>query len=101
LWNGGKEYERGKTLADYIGKNEKTKIICKFSKKGSGAPVREPMIDKETHNKMLSYYFKKQEEQKKLETESDDSYLNSKWADPKSLKNGLYSGTKDISWKFK
>lgn len=62
LWNSGREYERGKFLSDYIGKNEKTKIVCKFSKKGNGAPVREPMVDKETQQKMLQFYFKKQEE---------------------------------------
>jgi hypothetical protein len=64
LWYAGKELERGKKLFEYIGKNEKTKIVCKVSKKGNGAPVREPLVDKETHKKMLSYYFKKQEEQK-------------------------------------
>lgn len=55
---------RGKILSEYIGKNEKTKIVCKFSRKGQGAPVREPLVDKETQNKMLAFYFKKQEEQK-------------------------------------
>lgn len=64
MWNAGKEYLRGKILSDYIGKNEKTKIVCKFSRKGQGAPVREPLVDKETQNKMLAFYFKKQEEQK-------------------------------------
>jgi hypothetical protein len=54
--------ERSKYLSEYIGKNEKTKIVCKFSKKGSGAPVREPMIDSETQKKMMQFYFKKQEE---------------------------------------
>lgn len=88
-------------MSDYIGKNEKTKIICKFTKKGSGAPVREPLIDQETHKKMLSYYFKKQEEQKKLEYENDDSYLNSQWADGQRLKKSLYYGDSDIKWKYK
>ncbi len=101
MWNASKEFERGKLLSDYIGKNEKTKIICKFSRKGSGAPVREPLIDKETHQKMLSFYFKKQEEQKKLEVENDDAYLNSQWADPNGMKKGLYWGEKDIKWKYK
>jgi hypothetical protein len=50
---------------------------------------------------MLSFYFKKQEEQKKLEVENDDSYLNSQWADSKGLKKSLYHGDKDIQWKFK
>lgn len=75
--------------------------MCKFTKKGAGAPVREPLIDKETHSKMLSFYFKKQEEQKKLEVENDDSYLNSKWADSNGMKKALYYGDKDIKWKFK
>jgi len=100
LWYAGKELERGKKLSEYVGKNEKTKLICKINKKGNGAPVREPLVDKETHTKMLSYYFKKQEEQKKLEEENDDSYLNSKWADGSGLKKSLY-GNQDISWKFK
>ena len=64
LWNAGKEYSRGKILSELIGKNEKTKVICKFSRKGQGAPVREPLVDKETQSKMLAYYFKKQEEAK-------------------------------------
>lgn len=64
LWWAGKELARGKLLKDYSGKNEKTKIIVKLSKIGGGAPVREPAIDHETHKKMLSYYYKKQEEQK-------------------------------------
>ena len=100
IWYAGKELERPKLLSDYIGKNEKTKIIVKFTKKGSGAPVREPLIDKETHSKMLSYYYKKQEEQKKLEGESEDSYLDSQWADPKGMQKQLYMKG-DISWKFK
>ena len=100
LWYAGKELERGKLLSDYIGKNEKTKIIVKFSKKGSGAPMREPLIDKETHSKMLSYYYKKQEEQKKLENENEDSYLDSEWADPKGIQKQLYMKG-NISYKYK
>lgn len=32
LWWAGKELQRGKKLQDYIGKNEKSKLICKFQK---------------------------------------------------------------------
>jgi cilia- and flagella-associated protein 298 len=56
-------------------------------KKGSGAPVREPLIDADTHKKMLSFYYKKEEEQKKLQEDNDDSYLNQPWADGKQLKS--------------
>ena len=100
IWYAGREFEKGKILSDYIGKNEKTKVVVKFSKKGSGAPVREPLIDKETHTKMLAYYYKKQEEQKKLENNNEDSYLDSKWADPKGMEKQLYTNG-EITWKYK
>jgi len=60
--------------------------------------VREPMIDEETHKKMLSFYYKKQEEAKKLDEDNEDQYMNSAWADPKQLKGQLH-GTGSISWK--
>lgn len=53
LWIVNKEMQKGKTLADYFGKNEKQKFVVKITKKGGGAPVREPMIDEETHKKMM------------------------------------------------
>ena len=34
LWWAGKELARGKKLLDYIGKNEKTKIVAKLQKVG-------------------------------------------------------------------
>ncbi len=33
----------------------------------------------------MAFYYKKQEEAKKLEAESEDAYLNSAWANPKVL----------------
>ena len=67
LWWAGKELLRGKLLSDYVGKNEKTKIVAKLAKSGAGMPVREPQVDEETYKKMLSYYHKKQEEHKVIE----------------------------------
>ena len=32
IWFSGKEMLRGKTLKDYVGKNEKTKIVAKLQK---------------------------------------------------------------------
>ena len=32
VWFSGKEMLRGKTLKDYVGKNEKTKIVAKLQK---------------------------------------------------------------------
>lgn len=91
--------QNGKLLADYVGRNEKTKIVTKLQPKSSGAPAREPRIDEDTHKAMLSYYYKKQEEQKKLEANDDDSYMDSQWANPKALKSQLVGGGRDISWK--
>ncbi len=64
LWWAGKELVRGKKLEDYIGRNEKTKIIVKLQKKGQGAPAREPVLTEEEKKRMMSYAYKKQEELK-------------------------------------
>lgn len=100
LWCVSKELQRGKTFAHHFGTNEKSKMVIKATKKGGGAPVKEPMIDPETHKKMLQYYHKKQEEAKKLDEMDDgDQYLNSPWADSGNLKRQLH-GTGDMKWKF-
>ena len=42
LWWAGKQMLReGQTLRDYIGKNEKTKVVCRVQKKGASAPSTE------------------------------------------------------------
>ena len=45
LWCVNNELQSGKTFADYFGKNEKSKMVMKVTKRGGGAPVREPVID--------------------------------------------------------
>ena len=99
LWAVNKELQRGKTFADIFGKNEKSKLIVKALKKGSGAPQREPMIDQETHKKMLSYYHKKTEEQKHLEeTDEGDHHMAQPWAANNGLKQSLH-GMGDTKWR--
>jgi hypothetical protein len=63
MWWAGKEL-RGKLLNEFCGKNEKTKIVVKFTKKGGQPPSREPLIDEKTHKEMLSYYHKKTQDEK-------------------------------------
>ena len=99
LWIAGKELQRGKLLSDYFGKNEKQRLVVKIQRKGAGAPVREPLIDAETHKKMLAFYHKKEQEQKQLQEDNDDSYLNQPWADSRQLK-GQLQGTSSLKWKF-
>lgn len=95
LWYAGKQMKRGKKLKDHLGNNEKTKIVGKLQKKGSGPPQKEPPISEEEHKQMMAYYHRKQEEQKKLEEADDDHHLRSEWADPSSLK-AHFRGTQNI-----
>lgn len=100
LWWAGKHLQREKILSDYIGKNEKTKIVVKIQKRGAGAPQREPVVTEAQQKEMMIYYHRKQEEAKKMaEQEDEDSYLNSPWADPNSLKQSL-QGTAKIGFKM-
>ena len=96
LWWAGKQMLRqGQVLSDYIGKNEKTKLIVKLQKAGGGQPTREAAVDEETQKKMMAYYHKKQEAMKALEEDDDDDYANSSWANPKALKSSL-NGVGDV-----
>lgn len=45
VWWAGKELEKGKSLGDYVGKNEKSKVIVKVQKWGGQQPLREPPVD--------------------------------------------------------
>ena len=66
LWWAGKELTRTKKLMDYVGRNEKTKIVAKLQRKGQGAPAREPVFSEEEQKKMMAYAYRKQEELKVL-----------------------------------
>ncbi len=63
--------------------------------------MKESPIDEKTHKEMLAYYYKKQEEQKKLESEIEENYTNSSWANPDNLKNNLVTGGKGVNFKFR
>jgi len=39
---------RDKLLSDFVGRNDKTKIVAKLQKPGAGAPTREPIVDEKT-----------------------------------------------------
>jgi hypothetical protein len=95
LWVASKSFDRNQTVGDRLGRNEKTKVIGKLQKPGAGAPGREPGVSEEEKKAMMAYYFKKQEEMKKLAENSEDDYLHSAWADPKSLQRSL-RGQSDV-----
>lgn len=98
LWWAAKELKKTSKLSDYVGKNEKTKIIVKIQKKGQGAPAREPVISNEDQKQLMLFYHRRQEELKKLEENDDDSFLDSEWADRNALKRHFH-GVKDIKWR--
>lgn len=90
LWAAGKEFARGKSVSDRLGRNEKQKLIAKLQPVGAGPPGREPAVSEEERNAMMAHYFKRQEDLKKLSEQDDDDYLNSQWADPKGMKKDLH-----------
>lgn len=98
MWWAGKQLFRDKKLADFVGKNDKTKIVAKLTKKGSGAPARESAITPDMQKDLMSYYYKKQEELKKIDADDEDAYLNSAWANPRGMKQA-FSGIGDVSWR--
>ncbi|XP_037078758.1 cilia- and flagella-associated protein 298-like isoform X4 [Pollicipes pollicipes] len=97
LWFSGKEMLRGKKLSDYVGKNEKTKLVVKMQKKGQGAPGREPLMTEEEQKRLMAAEYRRQEEIKRLERDMDDTHLNSPWADSGALKRSFH-GLNNVSW---
>lgn len=64
LWFAGHHMLPGKTLADYLGKNEKCKVILKLAKCEEGQPSREPVVSEEERKQLMLYQYRKQEEYK-------------------------------------
>jgi hypothetical protein len=95
LWVFNKELVRGQLVSDSVGTNEKTKVICKLTLKESGPPPREAIISESERNAMAAFYFKRQEELKRIADADEDDYLNSEWADPKGMKRNL-QGLRDV-----
>eukprot|EP01012_Entosiphon_sulcatum_P004886 TRINITY_DN12033_c0_g1_i1.p1 TRINITY_DN12033_c0_g1~~TRINITY_DN12033_c0_g1_i1.p1 ORF type:complete len:266 (-),score=65.48 TRINITY_DN12033_c0_g1_i1:15-779(-) len=85
-WFSGRQLYRDKTIAEIVGRNEKTTLVVKLTPPDSGAPAREQPMGQHEVNHMLSYWHKKQEEAKRLEEDDDISFGNSGWADPRQLK---------------
>merc|ERR1712216_1066196 len=98
LWVFSKEMQPEKLLSDYVGKNDKTKVVAKLQKKGAGAPGREPVVSEDEQKAMVAFYHKKEQDFQKMALEDEDAYQNSGWANPKALKNA-FVGVGDISFR--
>lgn len=99
LWFAGRQLLVESRLCNYLGNNEKCKVILKIVKHGEGAPGREPVFSEEAHKQIMLQQYRRQEELKRLEEDEDDSYLNSKWADNTNLKQQLH-GIQNINFRF-
>lgn len=100
LWFAGRQFIDDKRLSDYVGGNDKCKVIVKLVKCGEGAPGREPVFTEDTQKKIMLQQYQRQEELKRLDDDEDDSYLDSKWANSSNLKQKLH-GMDNISFRFK
>lgn len=99
LWFAGRQLLEEKRLHDYLGKNEKCKVILKLVKCGEGAPGREPVFSEAVTKEIMLKQYHRQEELKELEEDEDDSYLQSKWANSTNLKQQLH-GVENIKFRF-
>lgn len=99
LWFAGRQLLAENRLNDYLGNNEKCKVILKIVKHGEGAPGREPVFSEEARKQIMLQQYRRQEELKSLEDDDDDHYLNSKWADNTNLKQQLH-GIQNINFRF-
>ena len=98
LWFFAKEAQPEKALSDYVGKNDKSKVVAKLQKKGAGAPAREPVVSEDEQKSMIAFYHKKEQEMQRMTLEDEDAYQNSGWANPKSLKNA-FTGVGEVKWR--
>lgn len=99
LWFAGHQMLDENTLLDYVGTNEKCKVIVKLAKMGEGPPGREAVLSEEARKQMMLHQYRRQEELKQLEDDDDDQYLNSNWADNSSMKNQVH-GVQNVKFRF-
>ncbi|KAI8836577.1 hypothetical protein BC829DRAFT_405647 [Chytridium lagenaria] len=85
LWLASKEIVPGKLLSDFVGRNEKTRVIMKLMKNKNGPPCQEPAIPESMRKDLLSYFSSKEKELEKLSAQEDD-FENSVWAKPNARK---------------
>lgn len=64
LWFAGRHLLPEKSLSDYLGRNEKCKVIVKLAKVAEGQPSREPVVSEEERKQMMLLAYRRQEELK-------------------------------------
>lgn len=64
LWFAGHNMLPEKKLGDYLGRNEKCKVIVKLAKVDEGQPSREPAVSEEDRKRLTLHAYRRQEELK-------------------------------------
>lgn len=100
LWFSGRELEAGKVLSDYVGRNEKTRVVLKLQRRGQGAPAREPLLSEQQQKQLMLAEYRRREELRRLDADRDQTHLDSGWSDPGSLKRAFH-GLSNVSWRPK
>lgn len=90
LWFAGKQMLGARTLGDYVGRNDRTRVIVKLQRVGEGAPAREPVMSEEQRKQLMLHEYRRQEELKRLELDEDDSYLGARWADGRAMQKQMH-----------
>ena len=62
LWFASKEMKSDKPLSEYLGKNEKSKVIIKLHRKNQGPPSRECGLTEEEQSQLMLHAFRRQQE---------------------------------------
>ncbi len=98
LWFAQKRMEKGqsKKLVDYLGRNEKMKVVVKPSTAGR-PPVQEQQSELQ-RKEMMSFYYKKQQEFERMEDEDGVDGVNALWAKSGGLKRQM-QGMGDLKWR--
>lgn len=99
LWFAGHEMLGDKLLMDYVGRNDKCKVIVKLAKMGEGAPGREAVLSEEARKQLMLQQYRRQEELKQLDEDDDDQYLNANWADNTNFKNQVH-GVQNVKFRY-
>lgn len=99
LWFAGKQLLPDRILGDFIGHNEKCKVIVKLQKCDEGPPGREPAFNDAERKQIMMQAYRRQEELKRLEQDDEDAYMDSSWANNSSMKGQLH-GISNIKFRM-
>ncbi|XP_030380374.1 cilia- and flagella-associated protein 298 [Scaptodrosophila lebanonensis] len=64
LWFAGRQILNGKRLSEFLGNNNKTKVVVKLNQLSEGTPGREPVISEQVRRQMMAEAYRRQEELK-------------------------------------